>query len=394
MRVTGKAFKLAAGAAACAMALGAAACGESSGGGDSGGGSASGGEGASGKKDFKVAIVRWDAGDIFFNGVQAGEEQQIKQLEQQHGVKITAKVVAANDASEQLNGLRSLQAQGIDGVSLVPWRGESMVQTLKQLRAKKIPVVVHNLTVPGSEYPFVAFDNVEAGRLAGENMVRIIEESRGEDWGKDGGVILLLRGDTTASFDRDRFTGYQQAFEEAKSRFPKLRIVERANLGYQAAKARRAVDDLITRFGKDNVLGIGSVDGTMAVGGAIPGLKTVGAVVKDGERDRVPVTSIDCSKPELDAIAKGELAHCSEQAALAEGRLVQSLLFDMMSKGSIEPSGVPEIEGSDGAPWAPVEQTTRDDIAGPWFKTKAFAVPSDEPVESEFHWANANVQGG
>ncbi len=388
MKVNRHALKVAASAAAAAVLL--AACGESGGGG--GGQPAAGGNGD--KKDFRVAIVRWDAGDIFFNGVQAGEEQQIAALEKQHGVNIETRVVAANDASEQLNGLRSLQAQGIDGVSLVPWRGEAMVQTLKQLRSTNIPVVVHNLTVPGSEYPFVAFDNVEAGRLAGENMLRIIEEARGADWGKDGGVILLLRGDTTASFDRDRFSGYQRAFQEAKSKFPQLQIVERANLDYQAAKARRAVDDLITRYGKDNVLGIGSVDGTMAVGGAIPGLITAGATVKEGERNRVPVTSIDCSKPELDSIAKGELAHCSEQPALAEGRIVQSLLYEMMSKGTLEGGEVPAVEGADGAPWAPVEKTTRDDMAGPWFKTKAFAVPADVKVDSPHHWANAKVQGG
>jgi ABC-type sugar transport system substrate-binding protein len=381
---------------AAAVALSLAACGGESGGQGSGGQAGSEAKGGGDKKEFRVAIVRWDAGDIFFNGVQAGELQQIEKIEKENGVTITHKVVAANDASAQLNGLRSLMAQGVDGVSLVPWRGESMVATLRQLHERKVPVVVHNLTVPGAEYPFVAFDNVEAGRLAGEAMLEQIEEARGADWADKGGVILLLRGDVTASFDKDRFTGYSEAFKEVTESSPNVKVIERANLGYQGEKARKAVDDLITRYGEDNVLGIGSVDGTMAVGGAIGALKTAGATVKEGEENRVPVTSIDCSKPELDSIAKGELAHCSEQPAIAEGELVQNLLFDMMSKGSLEPSEeAQEIEGWDGAPWAPVEALDREGIGGTWYKTKAFAVPGDEPVDSKFHWSNnPGIKGG
>lgn len=389
MRVKRNTFKLAAAAAAGSLLV--AACGGSSG--SSGGGSSSGSNG--GGKTYKVAIVRWDAGDIFFNGVQAGEEKAIKELAQKNGVKIETKVVAANDASKQLNGLRSLMAQGIDGVSLVPWRGESMVNTLKQLRSQKIPVVVHNLTVPGAEYPFVAFDNQEAGKLAGTAMVDIIEKARGADWASKGGTIMLLRGDVTASFDKDRFAGYMSVLKPIVDQNPKVKVVERANLDYEGEKARKAVDDELTRSGKNNVLAIGSVDGTMAVGGALPALKTAGSVVKEGQSNRVPVTSIDCSKAELDSIAKGELGHCSEQPALAEGQLVQSLLFDMMKNKSLTPSAAAQnVAGWENAPWTPLEVTKRPDVNGPWYKTKTFGVPEQVKVDSPFHWANANVSGG
>jgi ribose transport system substrate-binding protein len=389
----GNLLKVAASTAAAAMLF--AACGGSSG---SGGGSAStssSGDGGGGKKSYNVAIVRWDAGDIFFNGVQAGEEKAIKDLEQKNGVKITTKVVAANDASGQLNGLRSLMAQGIDGVSLVPWRGESMVNTLKQLHNQKIPVVVHNLTVPGAQYPFVAFDNQEAGKLAGTAMVDIIKKARGDAWASKGGTIMLLRGDVTASFDKDRFAGYMSVLKPLADQNPNLKIVERANLDYEGEKARKAVDDQITRVGKDNMLAIGSVDGTMAVGGALPALKTSGAVTAANKPNRVAVTSIDCSKAELDSIKAGALAHCSEQPALAEGQLVQNLLFDMMKNKTLTPSDAAQnVAGWDNAPWAPLQKTNRPDVGGAWYKTKTFGVPDQVPVDSPFHWANAGVSGG
>lgn len=375
-------------AAASAAVLTVSACGSDTG--DEGGG---GGEAES--DSYTIAQVRWDAGDIFFNGVAAGEEQAVAALEEENGVDIELKTVAANDAGEQLNGLQQLITQGIDGVSLVPWRGESMVSVLEQLESEGIPVVVHNLTVPGQKAPLVAFDNVAAGRLAGEAMLTAIEASRGADWAAQGGSIILLRGDITASFDRDRFTGYMEALQPVLDANPGVEIVERADLGYAGEPARGAVADAITSAGADKILGVGSVDGTMAVGGAIPALKTGGAVVGSGQPNGVAVTSIDCSQAELDSIAASELTHCSEQPALAEGELVMRLLYDMMSRDSVEPTeGIEQVEAWDGKPWAPVEVTTRDDIEGPWYKTQAFAVPADLPVDSPDHWAVASGAAG
>lgn len=365
----------------------------------SGGNPPSGGDAAGDSKGsdktYTIAQVRWAAGDIFFNGVAAGEQAAIKEIEQEHGVKIQLKTVAANDAGEQLNGLQQLITQGVDAVSLVPWRGESMVSVLKQLESENIPVVVHNLVVPGAKAPFVAFDNVTAGRLAGEAMLKAIEKARGADWATKGGTIMVLRGDITASFDRDRFTGYMETLKPIADKNPQVKIVERADLGYQGEPARGAVADAITSAGAENILGVGSVDGTMAVGGAIPALKTGGAVVGSDKPNAVAVTSIDCAQAELDSIEGGELTHCSEQPALAEGELVMRLLYDMMSRGSLTPSeGMEKVSSWEGKPWSPVEAASRDDIEGPWYKTQAFAVPADLPVDSPDHWAVSSGASG
>lgn len=377
-------------AAAAVMTVALSGCG-----GTSGGGGSSGGTGGGAQQTFTVAQIRWDAGDIFFNGVAAGEKQAIADLEKQHNVKIDLRTVAGNDAGEQLNGLQQLTTQGVDGVSLVPWRGESMVSVLKQLDSQGIPVVVHNLTVPGAKAPFVAFDNVEAGKLAGQAMLDAIGKARGADWATQGGSILLLRGDITASFDKDRFTGYMQALKPVLDANPGVKLVERADLGYKGEPARGAVADAITSEGAAKILGVGSVDGTMAVGGAIPALKTGGATVGSGAPNAVAVTSIDCSQAELDSIAANELTHCSEQPAVAEGEMVMGLLYDMMSRKATTPSdAVAEPASWQGKPWGPLEKTTRQDITGPWFKTKAFAVPEALPVDSPDHWAISSKATG
>ena len=352
-------------------------------------------EAEQGPNTYDIALIRWDAGDIFFNGVQYGEERQMEAIEAATGDTINFKVVAANDVATQLDGLRDLMAQGIDGVSLVPWKGEGLVQIVEELQAEGIPVVTHNLTVPGQAAPFVAFANQDAGRLAGEAIEAELIRGRGEDWGADGGVIMLLRGNITNSFDRERDMGYREVFDRLIEQFPGVEIVERADLDYAAEPARKAVEDAITRYGIENILAVASVDGTMAVGGAIPAIKTAGGNLAPDTEDRIAVTSIDCSKPELDAISGGDLTHCSEQPAIAEGILVQNLLYDMMSNGTLVPSeGAEAVEGAENAPWAPVEVLTRDDIVGPWYKTQAFAVPGQLPVEADGHWGSVDISGG
>ncbi|MFV0425801.1 MAG: sugar ABC transporter substrate-binding protein [Beutenbergiaceae bacterium] len=361
---------------------------------DSDGGS-TGGDSDGGGQTYTVAQVRWEAGDLFFNGVAAGEAAAFDQIASENGVSFDIRTVAANDAGQQVNGLQQLRSAGIDGVSLVAWRGESMVSVVEQLAGEGIPVVVHNVAVPGSSVPFVAFDNVEAGRLAGEAMVAAIEEARGPNWAADGGTILLLRGDITASFDVDRYDGYMSVLEPLTEANPNLTIEVQADLGYQGEPARTAVADQITADGADNILGIGSVDGTMAVGGAIPALKTGGAVVGTGSENAVAITSVDCSQAELDSITANELTHCSEQPALAEGELVARLLWDMMSNESTEPSdGIEAIAEWDAMPWAPVEVTSRDGIDGPWYRTQAFAVPGDLDPAAPEHWAIAAEASG
>ncbi len=115
---------------------------------------------------------------------------------------------------------------------------------------------------------------------------------------------MLLRGDITASFDRTGTPATWRCSRRSLPRHPKVKIVERADLGYQGEPARAAVSDAITSAGAENILAVGSVDGTMAVGGAIPALKSAGAVIGTGKPDAVAITSVDCSQAELDSIAE------------------------------------------------------------------------------------------
>ncbi len=337
---------------------------------------------------YEIAVIRWDPADIYFNGVQFGQELERQRIEEEEGVSIEFRVTGANDVSAQRNGLDAQIARGVDGVLLVPWRGEAMRGVVTDLRAEGMPVVTSNAWVPDAPQTFVAFDNEAAGRRAGEAIVARLDELRGESWRDDGGVIIELRCIITASFDIGRHTGYRSVFDPIAAEFPNVQIEER-EAGCDGGSARKAVDDLISRYGGENILAVASIDGTMGIGGAVPAFAAQGLLFPLDDPRHIPITTVDGTVPELQSVARGEIDHVSVQPAIGEGIMSMRLLWDMIKSG--KPLPVPEtvetiLQDSD-ALWAPVQVIPSDDFDGAWYRTSVYAVPGDVAHDDPSIWS-------
>jgi ABC-type sugar transport system substrate-binding protein len=350
--------------------------------------------GAAAQDAYEVAVIRWDPADIYFNGVQLGQELERQRIEQTEGVTINFTVVAANDAAEQIDGLNAQLARGVDGVLLAPWRGEAMRAVVSQMREQGIPVVTHNAVVPEAPQVFVAFDNVEAGALAGQRIVERLEQLRGSDWASQGGVLVELRCIITASFDIGRYTGWRSVVEPILAENPNLQTEVR-EAGCDGGEARKAVDDLISRYG-DEVLAVFSVDGTMGVGGAVPALDARGMLLPPDDPKHVPIGTVDATTPELQAIARGQTDHASVQPAIGEGTLSMRLLYQMMRSGQIiasteaaaTPIAMATPEGEAQETWQPVAVQAGENFDGPWYKLNVVGVPGDLEPNDQRLWAN------
>jgi ABC-type sugar transport system substrate-binding protein len=343
--------------------------------------------GAQDKSSYEVAVIRWDPADIYFNGVQLGQEQERQRIEQEDGIEIEFRVFGANDVSAQRNALDAQLARGVDGVLLVPWRGEAMRGALDLMKQDGIPYVTSNAWVPAAEQVFVAFDNEEAGRLAGEALVARLNELKGEDWPEQGGVIIELRCIITASFDIGRHDGYHSVLDAIVAEHPNVTI-ETREAGCDGGKARQAVDDIMSRYGPDSILAIASIDGTMGVGGAVPALQAQGRLLPQDDPQHVPIATVDGTLPELEAIGRGDIDHISVQPATGEGIVTMRLLYEMMKQGTTE---IDEAQAKDVLTgdelWQPVEVIETDAIQGPWFKTKTYGVPGDVAYDDPKNWA-------
>lgn len=346
-----------------------------------------------GSTTYRVATISWDPNDIFFKGVKAGEDKEFSRLEKQYGVKIERAAFGANDVAKQTEALRAQLAKGVDGVSLVSWRGEAMGGLLGEIRARNIPVVTHNSYVPGSAQSFVAFDNVKAGEIAAQAVVAKLDANRGATWRKQKGVFFELRCIITISADIERHEGFHKVLDPIVKANPNLSI-QVTEAGCDGEKGRKAVDDAISKNGADKIIGIVSIDGTMAVGGAVPALKARGAMFAKDSPRYIPIASVDCSKPELDSITAGALTSCSEQPAVGEGIVAARTLFDLMRNKVLTPKITAdqlqtELSKAYGQqPWMPVKSLTPVAFSGTWFGIQTFGVPTDVAVNAPGHWAS------
>ena len=342
--------------------------------------------GAADAKDYTVAVIRWDPNDIYFNGVALGQQQEAKRIATATGDTITFNVFGANDAGEQLNALQAQVDRGVDGVLLTPWRGEAMRAIVQQLNDAGTPVVTSNAWVPGVPQTFVAFDNETAGRLGGEALVARLDKLRGEGWREKGGVFIELRCIITASFDIARHTGYRSVLDPISAKYPNVKVVEQ-EAGCDGGKASKAVNDIISREGAENILGVASIDGTMGVGGAVPAFKGQDMLFPLDDPKHIPVATIDGTVPEFQSMARGEIDHISVQPATGEGTVTMRLLYNLRS-GKPLPDEANVLMADEKPLWAPVKIVKPEAIKGPWYQTQAYSVPGTANYDDPQNWAN------
>ncbi len=366
-----------------------------------------GGKGGSGEP-MRIASIRWSSDDIFFNAVQYGQEQEAERLRKEEGANIDFKVLATSDETEQVNAFQTELDSGVQGILHTPWRGEAMIPLLKQAHERGIPVVTHNLIVPEAPQAHVAVDNAEAGRLSAEALVRRLEELHGPDWAQKGGLIIATRCFTTEAFDIARFSGVQEVIVPLVEKNPNLKL-EVFQTECAADKARTGVDDLLSRYGNDALLGVWSIEGTGAVGGIIPALKNRGLMYPPNDPRHIVVTAIDGTGPEMEAIKRGELDYTAQQPTIGEGIMSMRMLYHYMKNNKLpEPDSalVPESNSpsadwkstSVSSPvtiykppkevWQPLTVKADDRFAGPWYQLPIVEIPKDIPPDSPESWPN------
>ncbi len=336
-------------------------------------------------------MIRWTPSDIFFNGVQLGEQMEKDRILKDCGVTINWKLFGDDNVTTQINALQADLAAGVDGVDLVPWKGAAFTAILQDLNTKKMPVVVHNADVPGAPQVFVAFDNVAAGQVAGNAAVKKLDALRGQGWRTGTGVFIELRCIITASFDIGRDKGYHLAVDPIVAASGGKIKVETREVTCDDSKARKATDDIISKYAPDQILGVLAIDGDSGFG-AQSSFDAHSMMKPQTDKAYIPVVAVDGSEAEMGSIAKGQMLTASEQPAIAEGIITERLLFQQMATGTLitAPTSDSTFDVPDqaGAPWMPVKITTNPDFTGAWYQTQAFDVTSLSSLDDHWHWAN------
>lgn len=110
-----------------------------------------------------------------------------------------------DDPQEQCRQIEELVEQGIDLLIVSPWSVDDLNETLSEVKAKGIPVVLVDRKANTTRYDaYVGGDNLEVGRLAADYVHDIYK----------GEKIVEMQGNITATPVQDRHNGFVAGLEK------------------------------------------------------------------------------------------------------------------------------------------------------------------------------------
>jgi ribose transport system substrate-binding protein len=208
-------------------------------------------------------------------------EESIREKVEANGDKLIT-TNPAMDVSLQINQIEDMIAQGIDAIFLNPVDWEGIRPALAMLKEANIPIINYDTEVKDFDYvtAYVGSDNKNAGRVAGEDLVKRFPE---------GGNIVVLDSPTMNSVN-DRITGFMEAIE---------------GKGFNIVAQQDAKGDLETALGITEDILQNHDDIIAIMGGNDPTALGALAAVKAANRSDIAIYGVDGSPDAKAAIAEG-----------------------------------------------------------------------------------------
>lgn len=150
---------------------------------------------------LRIAVVPKGTTHEFWKSVHAGAVKASRELD----VDVVWKgPLKEDDLKAQVDVVSTFVAQGVSGIVLAPLNDTALRAPVHAATQNKIPVVVFDSDLAGDEHvSFVATDNQAAGRLAGEQMVKLL--------GDKGGSLVVLRYQEGSASTANREKGFLDA---------------------------------------------------------------------------------------------------------------------------------------------------------------------------------------
>lgn len=166
------------------------------------------------------------------------------------------------DSSGQITLLNQAVEENADGILLAPANSSALIEPCYKIRKKHIPLVLIDSSIDKSEFDACYMtDNMEAGKLAAQEMVRLLKEA-GNTPSEPLKVGILLSSDTSQAMV-NRISG----FLEYWSKYAPARWEIEPDIFRNGGDVRRAQTDAEALLNKyDAVKGIFGCNNTSSIG--------------------------------------------------------------------------------------------------------------------------------
>ncbi len=180
----------------------------------------------------RIAVIPKATSHIFWLAVKAGTVSAGEKL----GVEIEWNGPAAEtDFARQVQIVDSAIARHVDGIVLAASDRKALIQVVDRAMKAGIPTTIFDSGLDSENYTnFVATDNLEAGRMAGREMGRLLN-------GK--GKVAMIQNVPGSISTQDRETGFEEAIAKE---FPGIQMVQKLYGMSERAKSMAAAENILT----------------------------------------------------------------------------------------------------------------------------------------------------
>jgi ribose transport system substrate-binding protein len=236
----------------------------------------------------RIAVIPKGTTHEFWKSVHAGAAKAAEDA----GVDIVWKgPMKEDDLKSQIDLVESFVAQGVSGIVLAPLSDTALRGSVKGAKGAKIPVVVFDSDLQGEDHAsFVATDNDAAGKMAGEEMARLL--------GDKGNVVVLRYQEGSASTAHR-----EQGFLDAIKAHPGVTLVSANQFGGATTESAFATSESLLAAQK---AASGGVNGVFAPNEST----TFGmllALRKAGLAGKIRLVGFDASDKLTEALAAGDI---------------------------------------------------------------------------------------
>jgi ribose transport system substrate-binding protein len=153
-----------------------------------------------------IAVIPKGTSHVFWQSIHAGAEKAAQEL----GVSVIWRgPLREDDRASQISEVEGFITRGVSGIVLAPLDDSALVVPVADATRAKIPVVIIDSALKSHDYvSFVATDNRQGGRLAGEGLANLLP---------NGGKIVLIRYAEGSASTTEREEGFLEAIGARKN---------------------------------------------------------------------------------------------------------------------------------------------------------------------------------
>ena len=191
---------------------------------------------------------------------------------------------AQNDAATQQDDVQNFVTQQMDAILVNPVDSASIVPAVQAANQANIPVIALDRGASGGEIAtLIASDNVEGGRLAGKELIRLV----------GSGPVAQLEGIPGASPTRDRGQGFEEAINAQEA----VELVASQTANFDRAEGLNVTENILQS--NPEIKGIFAQNDEMALGA----VRALG----DQAGTDVKIVGFDAIEDALNAIQDGKM---------------------------------------------------------------------------------------